>query len=201
MKQHKTKGEQLHEELITCLASNPKGQPYAQCSRICNEAQYWVLDSNRSDCFSPTRPKGGKPFGVKSVNSGGSPQPSWLVCVDEGLITNQKSGSMPRCDNLVFNDAVFYFVEAKMQVGGDNWKKEFDDAVENKIPKTKALIDTALGENGSAITQEIRIAIPYPGSNNRVPRNNLQKEEVLRKEARRHCKWVSKVTLEDTILL
>ncbi|MFN0033435.1 MAG: hypothetical protein ACKVUS_00125 [Saprospiraceae bacterium] len=202
MKQPETKGEKLHRELGECLASNPKGLPYAQCSRECTEVAYWVLDKGGNECFSAQNLKGGQPFGVKSTGSDGKAKKSWLVCVDEGLVTSQKSNSMARCDNLLFNDTVFYFVEAKMRVGGDKWKQEFEDAVRNKIPRTKALLDAALGEHGYAIAQPMGIAVPFPGANSQVPKINSQKEEALRQVARKYAgNWVAKLTLSETVTL
>jgi hypothetical protein len=202
MKQPETKGEKLHRELSECLASNPKGLPYAQCSRECTEAAYWVLDKGQNECFSAQKAKSEQPFGVTSTGSDGKAKKSWLVCVDEGLVTSQKSNSMARCDNLLFNDAVFYFVEAKMRVGGDKWKQEFEDALRNKVPQTKALLDAALGERGCAISQQMGIAVPFSGTNSKVPKNNPQKEETLRQESRRHAgNWVTKLTLSETIIL
>ncbi len=144
MKQPETRGEKLHRELGECLASNQKGLPYAHCSRECTEAAYWVLDKGNNECFSAQKAKSEQPFGVKSTGPDGKAKKSWLVCVDEGLVTSQKSNSMARCDNLLFNDAVLYFVEAKMRVGGGKWKQDFNEAVREKIPKTKALLDAAL---------------------------------------------------------
>jgi len=202
MKLPETKGEKLHRELNECLASNPKGLPYAQCSRECTEAAYWVLDKGNNECFSAQKAKSEQPFGVTSTGPDGKAKKSWLVCVDEGLVTSKKSNSMSRCDNLLFNDAVFYFVEAKMRVGGDKWKQDFDEAVREKIPKTKALLDAALGERGCAIPQPMGIAVPFSGANSQVPKTNSQKEEALRQEARKYAgNWVAKVTLSETIVL
>lgn len=202
MKPHKTKGEILHEKLEECLTSNSKGLPYFQCSRPCSEKSYWVLDKGGNRCFSEKKIKNEQPFCVKNSSPDGVPKMSWLVCVDEGLITNQKSGGIARCDNILFNDQIFYFIEAKMRVASDQWKKEFDDAIKNKIPRTKAFIDEALGKNGYSLTQthQLGIALPYPGFNNRIPRNNPQKLESLRGEARKHAgKWVTQIILSDTI--
>ena len=202
MKQHKTKGEMLHEELEECLTPNPMGLPYMQCSRECQEEQYWVIDKEGNNCFSSIKQKKEQPFHVKSISSNSKVKKSWLVCVDEGLVTNQKSNATPRCDNLLFNDEIFYYVEAKMRVKGDNWKAEIDDAVKNKIPTTKQFIDNSLRLKGYEVKQQIGIAIPFPALNYKVPRDNPQKEESLRQKARKHAgNWVSKLTLRETIEL
>ncbi len=108
---------------------------------------------------------------------------------------------MAHCDNLLFNDNIFYFVEAKMRVEGDKWKKEFEDTLRNKIPRTKSLLDTALGEGGYAIPQKIGIAVPFSGANSRVPKNASNRER-LREEAREKAgKWVVELTLDEIIVL
>ncbi|MFN0214892.1 MAG: hypothetical protein ACKVT2_11605 [Saprospiraceae bacterium] len=201
MKQPETKGEKLHRTLGECLAYNSKGLPYAQCSRECIEAVYWVLDKGKNECFSDQKLKSEQPFGVSSKAPDGKAKKSWLVCVDEGLVTSKKSNSMARCDNLLFNDNIFYFVEAKMRVEGDKWKKEFEDALRNKIPRTKSLLDTTLGEVGYAIPQKIGIAVPFSGANSRVPKNASNRER-LREEAREKAgKWVVELTLDEIIIL
>lgn len=195
-------GQTLHTQLTECLASNSVGLSYAQCSRECSEANYWVIDGGKNECFSAQRMRKAQHFEVKSIGANGTAKKSWLVCVDEGLVTNQKSNSLPRCDNLLFNSEVFYFIEAKMGVTGNQWKKEFDDAIKNKIPMTKSILDSALGKKGYSITQKIGIVIPYPGINYRVPRTNSQKGEVLRLEAMKQSgKWVSKLILSEVVLL
>lgn len=203
MKQHKTKGERLHEQLTECLASNPKGLPYSQCSRECVEENYWVIDKGGNECFSSQKLKNQQPFEVRSLDANGAAKKSWLVCVDEGLIKSQKSNNEPRCDNLLFNDDIFFFVEAKMRVMDKKWEQEFDDAIKNKIPKTKQLLDSKMGEFGYAIAQKIGIAIPFAGTNSRVPRKKtLYNEEQSFLEAREKLeKWVTKLTLSETIVL
>lgn len=203
MKQHKTKGEKLHEQLIECLASNPKGLPYSQCSRECVEGNYWVIDQGGNECFSPQKLKNQQPFEVKSKDSNGLAKKSWLVCVDEGLIKSQKSNNEPRCDNLLFNDDIFFFVEAKMRVMGKKWEQEFDDAIRNKVPKTKQLLDSKMGESGYAIAQKIGIAIPFVGTNSRVPRRKTlyNQEQILLEVRGKLGNWVSKLTLGEIIEL
>lgn len=192
----------MHEQLTACLADNPQGIPYALCSRACIEGKYWVLDKGQSACFSETKVKSDHPYEINSVDADGKAVHSWLVCVDEGLITNSKSNRMARCDNLLFNDDVFYFVEAKMRVKGKNFQKEFEDAIRNKIPKTKALLDGKMSEMGYAISQKMGIAIPFSAAEYIAPRNISQKAESSRQDARKFAgTWVCNLTLDETIVL
>ena len=196
-------GAALHAQLIESFSRNPYGLQYNECSRECIEVSYYIYDDrNGTNCFATEKRKNKDPFKIINETRDGANRKSWLVCVDEGLITNQKSRGLPRCDNLVFNDEYFFFIEAKMRVLGELWKREFEDAIENKIPTTKRIIDEILGGYGYTIKQEIKIAIPFPAANLRVPRNNPQKKEVLRLEARKKCgKWVSDIEIHDIIHL
>lgn len=111
---------------------------------------------------------------------------------------------MPRCDNLLFNDEIFYFVEAKMRVSASR-ETEIKDAIENKIPKTKAFLGDAMGEFDVSFPPKIGIAIPFPydkSKDNRKPNKIKQKQEQLLLEARSKLgKSVFKVTLSETIIL
>ena len=128
MKTRKSRGETLHEQLTACLADNPQGIPYAQCSRAC--------------------------------------------------------------------------IEAKMRVKGKNFQKEFEDAIRNKIPKTKALLDGKMSEMGYAISQKMGIAIPFSAAEYTAPRNISQKAESSRQVAGKFAgTWVCNLTLDETIVL
>lgn len=203
MKQGDSKGQKLHEALSKCLTTNSLGHSYPDCSRVCNEKIFWVKDGQKA-CFSDKNTSG--TFKVEHPK-GAKDNPCWLVCVDEGIITNQKSAqvkgqSMSRCDNLVFNDEVFYYVEAKMNVKSGDWEGEFQDAMKNKIPATKAFILSALSQVGHSISQKICVAVNFPKSNNRAPKSNFQKQETLRLDAEKALQQrVFKLVLDDTITL
>jgi len=184
MQNHKSKGEKLHNDLKECLAKNDFGEPYEACSRICKESEFWVNDGKK-ECFSPK--KHHSAFKVEQINEshGKDQKICWLVCVDEGIITNLKSSktrgySIPRCDNFLFDDNIFYYVEAKMGVKDKRWEEEFQDSIKNKIPETKSFLLSKLNDFGYSISQKIGIAITYSGSNWRIPRTDIQKQESLR---------------------
>ncbi len=203
MKQDSSNGQKLHTALIECLATNEFGHPYEQCSRVCSESFFWVKDG-QNECFSAKKTSGA--FNVehsKAVQGSAC----WLVCVDEGIVTHQKSTlvrgrSMARCDNLLFNDELFYYIEAKMNVQAGKWEDEFQDAMKNKIPATKAFILSKLSQTEQSIPQKICVAVNFPKSNNRVPQSNLQKQETLRLDAEKALgQKVFKLVLSETIML
>lgn len=203
MKQPETKGEKLHDALMGCLAQNRSGHPYLHCSRVCNETEFWVKDGQK-ECFAAQNVSGA--FKIHHPNAA-KDKPCWLVCVDEGIITNQKSAlahgrSLSRCDNLLFNDEVFYYVEAKMEVQAGNWESEFQDAVKNKIPATKTFLLSALSQVEHSMPQKVCVAVIFPRSNNRYPRYNSQKQETLRLDAEKALgQKVLKLVLDEVIVL
>lgn len=178
MSNEKEKGINLYQALLECFEHNSKGMPFSGCS-VQAKGSYWVIDKSASNCFSQNRQKDA--FEVQ-ISDG---KESWLVCVDEGFITSQKSNNMARCDHFVFAEDEFFYIEAKMKVQGKKWSDEINDALTNKIPNTRQYIESTLRRNGFDMKHKVCIAIPFPPSNNRLPRKITQYEEQYRVEAKK----------------
>lgn|GEM_PF-2931762 len=128
----------------------------------------------------------------------------WCVCVDGCLIKDSKGVNIPKCDNLAFSDEEFYFIESKMNVKSEkkDWiTKEIQDAIENKIKRTKEILLDRISDAGHEFSSKnIKIFIAFPGTNYVVPKNNVQIVEKLRIQATKTLNMpIKKFILDDKI--
>lgn len=199
----KSYGEELHSVLRSCMENNPHGSPYRMCVFTQLEENknlvFWVGDFNeREGCVVHVK-KLPNSFSVKAAEG----DKIWCVCIDGCLIKNQGSNSPARCDNLVFSENTFYFVEAKLKVSA-RWEgilHEIDQAIEKQIKNTKDILLRQINDYGETFSQkDIRVAIPFSGSNQSVPRRKAQLLEQLRVKTQKTLKVpIKKFSLDETI--
>lgn len=202
----KNYGTELHNFLMNCFRNNPSGRPYSSCHviREFNKGEsisFWVKDSTPGGKCTVLEKKESKAFQV-SIKEAKGPGKIWCICVDDCLIENRGPQSPPRIDNFLFDETTFWFVEAKMAVSSSRTiEDEIKEAIELKFPRTKQILFDRAAEQGETISlKDIRLAIPFPGSNYSVPRNSEQRLEKLRIEAQKKMGiGIKKFSLSDTI--
>ena len=116
------------------------------------------------------------------------------VCIDNQLIQT----NIPKCDEVLFSDTKFVYVEAKIRVssGSTNILKEINDAIKNKIPRTHDIIHSRMDGEFSVRHIEILIAMRQQA----VIRISRQQEQQLLNEAKKHVgAFIKHVLLQEVI--
>lgn len=200
----KSYGKELHKILTTCMGNHTHGRPYSVCSQSSlnktDILEFWVVDYFEKEGCKIIDKKVPKSFKVEASKN----VEIWCVCVDGCLIKDSKGFNPSKCDNLIFSEETFYFVEAKINVIA-KWNmilKEIEDAIHNKIKYTKEIIFKSISDYGDEFLQkDIRISIPFKGNNYSVPRNNFQRLEQLRRQAEKSLKIpIKRFLLDDKIV-